>query len=235
MASIRGVDPVTTDAARAGLRLGELLGLDWTDLDEKQATLTIDRAFVRGTLTTPKNHQRRKADVSPQLLKALLALRASQRAFALKKGRPAPAIMFPAVGGVERLDESNVRKVLKRICIAAKIRPRSPHCLRDTFASQLLSKNAPLLYVSRQLGHSSAPVIEPLREMAPEPDGSVRQRPRRRGLSHLWVRLWVRRGCDRPRCREECLIIGVFVVSLNVASWNQLDEWLRQLDGMRLA
>jgi hypothetical protein len=24
-------------------------------------------------------------------------------------------------------------------------------------------------------------------------------------------------------------------VTLNFASWNQLDEWLRQLDGMRLA
>ena len=150
--------PFILCAARAGLRLGELIGLDWTDLDEKQATLTIDRAFVRGALTTPKNHQRRKVDVSPQLLKALLTLRASQRAFALKKGRPAPTSMFPAVGGVERLDESNVRKVLKRICTAAKVRPRSPHCLRDTFASQLLSKNAPLLYVSRQLGHSSAAV-----------------------------------------------------------------------------
>jgi integrase len=150
--------PFLLCAARTGLRLGELMGLDWTDLDEKAATLTIERAFVRGALTTPKNHQRRKVDVTPQLMKALLTLRASQGAFALKKGRPAPTIMFPAVGGVERLDESNVRKVLTRICAAADVRHRSPHCLRDTFASQLLSKNAPLLYVSRQLGHSSAAV-----------------------------------------------------------------------------
>jgi integrase len=150
--------PFILCAARTGLRLGELIGLDWTDLDEKAATLTIERAFVRGALTTPKNHQQRKVDISPQLLKGLLALRASQGAFSLKKGRPAPTILFPAVGGVERLDESNVRKVLKRICTAAKVRPRSPHALRDTFASQLLSKNAPLLYVSRQLGHSSAAV-----------------------------------------------------------------------------
>ena len=38
------------------------------------------------------------------------------------------------------------------------MRPRSPHDLRDTFASQLLSANAPLLYVSQQLGHGSAAV-----------------------------------------------------------------------------
>jgi len=39
--------------------------------------------------------------------------------FALKHGRTAPTIMFPAVGGVERLDESNVRKAFIRLCAAA--------------------------------------------------------------------------------------------------------------------
>jgi integrase len=67
--------------------------------------------------------------------------------------RPAPAIMYPAVGGVERLDDSNVRKVFTRISAAAKVRLRSPHDLRATYASTLLSMNAPLLYVAEQLGH----------------------------------------------------------------------------------
>jgi integrase len=72
---------------RAGLRLSELIGLDWTDLDERAATLTIKRAFVRGQLVTPKNHQSRVVDVSPQLMRALLVyrrcaarVRATQRA-----------------------------------------------------------------------------------------------------------------------------------------------------------
>ena len=78
--------------------------------------------------------------------------RRALRAFALKKA-PAPAIMFSAVGRVERLDDGNDRKVFTRICAAAKVRPRSPHDLRDTYASTLLSMNAPLLYVAEQLGH----------------------------------------------------------------------------------
>ena len=143
---------------RTGLRLSELLALDWTDLDEHAATLTIERALVRGQLGTPKNHHRRVVDVSAELLQALRVYRRALRVFALKKGRPAPSIMFPAVGGVERLDESNVRKVFTRLCTAAKVRTRSPHDMRDTFASQLLSANAPLLYVSQQLGHGSAAV-----------------------------------------------------------------------------
>ena len=142
---------------RTGLRLSELIGLDWSDLDDA-GTLTVQRAVVRGVIGTPKNHQRRVVDVSPELLTALRVYRRALRAFALKKGRSAPTVMFPAVGGVEQLDESNVRKVFTRICTAAKVRQRSPHDMRDTYASQLLSANAPLLYVSAQLGHSGPEV-----------------------------------------------------------------------------
>lgn len=143
---------------RTGLRLSEIIALDWADLDEASSTLSVSKAYVRGHLGTPKNHQRRVVDVSPELLKALRVYRRALRTFALKNGRTAPTIMFPAVGGVERLDESNVRKVFTRICAAAEVRARSPHDMRDTFASQLLSANVPLLYVSQQLGHSSAAV-----------------------------------------------------------------------------
>jgi integrase len=97
-------------------------------------------------------------DVSSELLQTLRVYRRALRAIALKQGRPAPSIMFPAVGGIERLDESNVRKVFTRLCTAASVRSRSPQDMRDTFASQLLSANAPLLYVSQQLGHGSAAV-----------------------------------------------------------------------------
>jgi integrase len=143
---------------RTGLRLSELIGLNWSDLDATGATFgraASGRARDRGHT---ENHQRRVVDVSPELLQALKVYRRALRAFALKKGRSAPTSMFPAVGGVERLDESNVRKVFTRIGTAAKVRPRSPHDMRDTYASQLLSANAPLLYVSQQLGHSSAAV-----------------------------------------------------------------------------
>jgi integrase len=144
---------------RTGLRLSEIIALDWSDLDETSSTLTVSKAYVRGQLGTPKNHQRRIVDVSPELLQALKVYRRALRAFALRKGRSAPTVMFPARGeDGERLDESNVRKVFTRLCAAAKVRARSPHDMRDTFASQLLTANVPLLYVSGQLGHGSAAV-----------------------------------------------------------------------------
>lgn len=199
--------PFVLCGLRTGLRRGELIGLDWADLDEQAATLTVQRAVVRGQLGTPKNHQRRVVDVSPELLKALRVYRRALRAFALKKGRPAPTIMFPAVGGVERLDESNVRKVFGRICAAAKVRPRSPHDLRDTFASQLLSANAPLLYVSQQLGHSSAAVTlkHYARWMAADQCPGC-PTPRR----DVWVNLWVREPRRRQNRERKRLIYWGF-------------------------
>jgi integrase len=47
----------------------------------------------------------------------------------------------------------------KRVLVAAKVRYRSPEQLRHTFASTMLSRNAPLLYVQQQGGWRSATVL----------------------------------------------------------------------------
>ncbi len=47
----------------------------------------------------------------------------------------------------------------KRALAAAGVRYRPPEMLRHTFASLLLSRNAPLLYVQRQGGWASAGIL----------------------------------------------------------------------------
>jgi integrase len=47
----------------------------------------------------------------------------------------------------------------KRALAAAKVRYRSPEQLRHTFASTMLSRNAPLLYVQKVGGWRSASVL----------------------------------------------------------------------------
>jgi integrase len=69
-------------ALRTGLRLGELLALQWGDLDFNGRSLMVQRNVVRGVLTSPKSHQRRRVDMTPQLRTALLAWRHVQRALA---------------------------------------------------------------------------------------------------------------------------------------------------------
>jgi integrase len=52
-----------------------------------------------------------------------------------------------------------VHRAWRRILLTAKVRYRPPEQLRHTFASTLLSRNAPLLYVQQQGGWRSASVL----------------------------------------------------------------------------
>jgi integrase len=142
---------------RTGMRAGELLALQWGDFDWRGSYLQVRRNLVRGQLTTPKNHQQRRVDLSRQLRRELRLWRRRQRAAWLKFGQPFPEWVFPSVTGTA-LDESNVRKMFNHILDAAGLHHRGPHQMRHTFASLLLQDGAPITYVSRQLGHKDASI-----------------------------------------------------------------------------
>ena len=142
---------------RTGMRLGERLDLQWGDIDRRARHLLIARNIVRSQLTTPKNHQRRRIDLSRQLAVVLRLWRRQQRAAWLKRGEPLPQWVFASVCGTA-LDESNVRKAFNRILDRAELRRRGPHQMRHTFASLLLAAGEPITYVSRQLGHRDSAI-----------------------------------------------------------------------------
>ena len=145
--------PFVLCGLRTGMRLGELLGLEWGDIDWRNETIKVRRNWTRGALTTPKNHQRRTVRMSPKLRATLRLWRRQLRIQFLKEGLPRPEIVFPSEIGT-RLDDSNVRKVFRAICEKAELRHRSPHDMRHTFATLSLLEGAQLAYVSKQLGHA---------------------------------------------------------------------------------
>jgi integrase len=142
---------------RTGMRAGELLALKWSDINWRRGFVQVQRNLVRGQLTTPKNHQTRRVDLSRQLHVALRLWRRQQRAAWLKRGEPRPQWIFASDAGTP-LDESNVRKAFNRLLDAADLHRRGPHQMRHTFASLLLQDGAPITYVSRQLGHKDAAI-----------------------------------------------------------------------------
>jgi integrase len=60
--------------------------------------------------------------------------------------------------GGTRIDPSNLRKLLDRLLIDAKMRRVRFHDLRHTFASLLIAQGESLAYVKEQMGHSSIQV-----------------------------------------------------------------------------
>ena len=142
---------------RTGLRAGELLGLQWGDIDWRGRFLQVQRGLVRGLKTTPKNHQRRRVDLSPQLRAELRRWRAQQSATWLARGHPRPVWVFSSSQGTP-LDEANVRKAFNQILDKAGLHRRGQHQMRHTFASLLLQAGVPITYVSRQLGHRDSSI-----------------------------------------------------------------------------
>ena len=128
------------------------------------------RNIVRGVVTSPKSHQQRRVDITPQLATALLAWRRVQRARWMKKDEPMPLWVFPSREGTA-LEERNVRHVFTRLLEKAQLRQMRIHDLRHTHATLLLQAGAPITYVSQQLGHRDASITLPVYAHCVRSDG----------------------------------------------------------------
>jgi integrase len=149
--------PWTLCDLRTGLRLGELLALQWADIDWNGRFLAVQRNLVRGLITSPKSHQQRKVDLTPHVVTALQTWRRVQRARWFKKGKPMPEWVFPSRTGTS-LEHCNVRQAFGRLLERAGLRQIRIHDLRHTYATLLLQAGAPITYVSHQLGHRDASI-----------------------------------------------------------------------------
>ena len=138
----------------AGLRIGEVAGLTWQQInwgegpDRCGREIVIDRARPRGREeSTPKSGRSRRVEMSLRLCHALQQLFAAQHA-ARQDARVLPGF-----------DPANFSKrAWARIVSDAKLEALNPKDLRDTYASWLVSLNVPLAYVSAQLGHADVGV-----------------------------------------------------------------------------
>jgi integrase len=148
--------PLLLTLARAGVRAGEGLALQWDDVDFSGREIRVARGFSRGRLETPKSGVGRTVDMSQQLARALHRLQIERKAETLRQGWPrVPAWVFCTQEGTP-YDLGFVQRVFKRVVKAAKLLPHfTPHCLRHTYASLLLQQSVSPVYVQRQLGHAS--------------------------------------------------------------------------------
>lgn len=140
---------------RTGMRLGEMLGLDWADINFDTRKITVQRAFVHGDWTTPKSGRVRHIDMSPELHKALWERKGKGTGKKIGEGEDELNLVFQTKTG-EPMDSRgfrrNVFQPLLAKCGLPKLRL---HDCRHTFASLLLMNNASVIYVSKMLGHSN--------------------------------------------------------------------------------
>ena len=146
--------PFFLTAFRGGLRLGELLALQWGDLDWNSKFIRVSKSFKRGRITPTKTGKARRVDMSDQLCDALKAFQTQRKRDALQRGVAVNPFLFFEQNG-QPLSQNTVRNVFKRILTKAGMREIRIHDMRHTFASLLLSDGQSPVYVKEQLGHSS--------------------------------------------------------------------------------
>ncbi len=146
--------PFFLTALRTGMRVGELIALQWEDIDWNGKFIEVRRAISRGVVGTPKNGKPRRIDLSDRLAAVLTDHRRMMGKEALAQGHSLPERVFVNPEGGE-LKASSVVKPYRRILTKAGLRRLRFHDLRHSFASALLANGEPLAYVKEQMGHSS--------------------------------------------------------------------------------
>jgi len=127
----------------AGLRVSELVGLDWTDVDLPGRVV---RVLGKGSKERMVPFGRPAAESLRRWLEVWETVRSP--------GEDEAPVFLNRQGG--RLTDRSVRRVIdKWVDAAAVARGVHPHTLRHTFATHLLEGGADLRAIQELLGHSS--------------------------------------------------------------------------------
>jgi integrase len=150
-------------ALATGARRGELLALQWADLDLLSGVLTISKSLEQTAaglrVKCPKNGKTRSFQLPQSALAALRFQRDQQQEHRRLFGADYRNLdlMFCEPDGNYHQPDLVSQVIIRRIRKAG-IKNGSFHTLRHTHASNLLSRGVPLPAVSARLGHADANV-----------------------------------------------------------------------------
>jgi integrase len=170
----RKVDPraelVVLLGADAGLRAGEMVGLEWGDLDFKHGgahgSLTVNRTVYRKVIGPPKSWESRTVPLTERLAAALGARRQTHGGPVLTGHdgkRTDHWILRDWMDRAQRLAGVATGVVQARTDQPGKTRVRGRgrlHVLRHTFAARLVMEGVPITTVQALMGHAHVTTTE---------------------------------------------------------------------------
>lgn len=148
--------PMVTLALHTGLRIGEILALEWSDISLESGRLMVNRSDWKGIIGLPKGGRGREIPLNTTVIASLEQARhnRSHLVFCTPLGK--------------RLTQAMCRRPLHRICVAAGVSLLQWHALRHTFASHLVMRGVSLRAVQMLLGHANYSTTERYAHLTPD-------------------------------------------------------------------
>ena len=151
-------------AIATGMRLGEILGLKWDDIDLNQGIIKVQRQLTKCRtgfeFTSPKtNAGIRQINLGSKTIEVMQSHLQRLQAEKLIAGDSWKDnnIVFPSTIGTP-MNRSNLRKRFQTALRNAGLPSIRFHDLRHTAASLMLNNGIPVIIVSKRLGHARASI-----------------------------------------------------------------------------
>ena len=166
--------PLFVTAASTGCRRGELLALQWQDIDFQTGMVTISKSIEQTKsglrIKSTKSGRVRRFPLPSVALGILSQHRRNQPlGNPTEPNRKAPGVVFCSPEG-DYYKPDQISSKVAAIMAKAGSRGISLHSLRHGHASQLLSEGVPIPTVSKRLGHANPTITLKLYSHALEPD-----------------------------------------------------------------
>jgi integrase len=139
----------------AGLRCGEMIALEWTDVDLVNRQLCIRRSDWNGQVTTPKGGRLRHVPLTRRL------------AAALSEHRHVRSTRVLCQDDTEPLTRQIVQTRAKRAARKAGLMHGGVHILRHTFCSHLAMRGAPARAIQELAGHMDLSMTQRYMHLSP--------------------------------------------------------------------
>lgn len=139
----------------AGLRCGEMMALEWTDVDLGKRQLWVRRSEWKGQVTAPKGGRARLIPLTGRLADALRAHRHLRGVRVLTREDG------------QGLSQKIVRVLVERSARLANLRNAGVHVLRHTFCSHLAMRGAPGRAIQELAGHKDLSTSQRYMHLSP--------------------------------------------------------------------
>jgi integrase len=139
----------------AGLRCGEMMALEWSDVDLGKRQLCVQRSEWKGHVTTPKSGRLRYIPPTVRLTSAL-------RDYRHLKG---PRVLCERDGAP--LNQRAVQGLVLRAARRASLRNGGVHVLRRTFCSHLAMRGAATRAIQELAGHQEIGTTQRYMHLSP--------------------------------------------------------------------